>query len=107
MQLAGVVLPLWTVHDRMVAYKRSLIGRAAIMTRRRQRLLRTLARADAEADPHPQGEARLAAAERWIGDYEALPTWPVPFSSFRTLWIMWSSSIAAAIGMLVRAIIPN
>jgi hypothetical protein len=107
MQLADVVLPLWTVHDRMVAYKRSLMGRAAIMTRRRQRLLRRLARAEAETDSHPQEDAQLVAVERWIDDYEALPTWPVPFNSFRTFWIMWSGSIAAAIGMLIRAIIPK
>lgn len=104
MQLLAVVVPLWTVHLRMVERKRSQLGRAAIMTRRRQRLLARLSNPGATSADVDRDSAQLDAVERWIGNYEAFPTWPIPPGNLRGFWVMWGGAISAALGMLATAL---
>lgn len=104
MQLVGVVVPLWTVHLRMVERKRALLGRAAIMTRRRQRLLAVLSSPRATKSDIERDSARLDAVERWIENYEAFPGWPIPRGDLRNFWVMWGGSISAAFAMLATAL---
>ena len=105
MQLMGVVVPLWTVHLRMAEHKRALLGRAAIMTRRRQRLLALLSSPRATKGSIDRDSARLEAVERWIDNYESFPTWPIPRGDLRNFWVMWGTSISAALGMLATALL--
>ena len=104
MQLMGVIVPLWTVHLRMLERKRALLGRAAIMTRRRQRLLALLSSPRATNSDIERGSARLDAVERWIGNYESFPGWPIPRGDLRNFWVMWGGSISAAFAMLATAL---
>lgn len=104
MQLLAVVVPLWTVHLRMMERKREMLGRAAIMTRRRQRLLARLSSPRPASGSLERDGARLEAVERWIGNFEAFPTWPIPRGDLRSFWVMWGGSISAAFAMLATAL---
>ncbi len=104
MQLLAVVVPLWTVHLRMVERKRSQLGRAAIMTRKRQRLLARLSSPAATGSSIGSDSAQLAAVERWIGNYEAFPTWPMPPGYLRSFWGLWSGATTLAFGILTTAL---
>lgn len=103
-QLLCLLLPFATVHARMVECKRALIGRAAVMTRRRQRLLALLEAKQRTGEDVAAERAQLDLVERWIESYDAFPTWPIPNHSLRNFWILWGGAIGTALSMLISAI---
>ena len=103
-QLLSLLLPFSTVHTRMVEFKRAHIGRAAVMTRRRQRLLALIEAEQRKGGDVAAQRALLDLVERWINSYEAFPAWPIPTQSLRNFWILWGGAILTALSMLISAI---
>lgn len=103
-QLLSLLLPFATVHARMVEFKRALIGRAAVMTRRRQRLLAVVEAKQHRGEDVAAERAQLDLVERWIDAYETFPAWPIPTQSLRNFWILWGGAIGTALSMLISAI---
>jgi hypothetical protein len=103
-QLLSLLLPFSTVHESMVEFTRAHIGRAAVMTRRRRRLLALVEAKQRHGEDVASERAQLDLVERWIDNYEAFPAWPVPAQSLRNFWILWGGAIGTALSMLISAI---
>ena len=104
MQLGSVLVPFWTVHGDMVEYKREQLAHAAVMARRRQRLLALLEARHRSGVRTELAEKELQTVERWLESYETFPAVPLPINSVRKFWIMWGGSIGTAITMLLSAV---